>query len=244
MDNQSSNQNTLGPVTAQDYLVKAGAERENGKFNEALELIAKARTLYQNENNKIGEAESLSSEFLTLRHLYETTNQEEYKNRAQVAVEESVRIIKENGGTKGLGIPLYNIAKWHELTGEYEKSIGSMKEALEALDASPDDPQSIPSVKAEIVTRLASLEYRLGDESARLRFDKALSDLISNQNPDEYTQKVWVSGAHLHLADSMIARGDHEGVRVEIAKAGVIINSDSRLTLRAKQLAKLQQKLA
>lgn len=244
MSQQTLNTEPQEPKTGHDYLLLAEKERESENFQGALTQVAKAEALYKEEGNVAGLAQSFASEFLIHRHLYEQNGNGEDKAHAQAAIEESVGIIKESGQKVGLGIPLYNLAKWYELTGEYEKSVESMKEALEALDASPDDPQSILSVKAEIGTRLASIAYRLGDESARLQFDKALSDLISNPNPDEYTQKVWVSGAHLHLADSMIARGDHEGARVEIAKAGIVINSDPRLTLRAKQLAKLQQKLA
>lgn len=60
----------------------------------------------------------------------------------------------------------------------------------------------------------ASIRYQqVGDDSGLLRFNSALSNLVSSPHPDSYTQAVWVSGAHMHLVDSHLVRGNKEGAR-------------------------------
>ena len=230
--------------TGESFHIQAEQARERGNFLDALRLTDEASIKYQQEGNVAKFAEVQSSRFLTFRHLFEQTGDVSFKILAQHAVESSVDIIRNSGDKVGLGIPLYNLAKWYETVGEYEKSIASMKEALAAFEAAPEDPQGLSSVKAAIGTRLAAFEYRLGDDSALSRFNSTLSSLVSNPHPDSYTQNVWVSGSHMHLADSYLVRGNKDAARGQAGKAKAIIDSDERLKLRAGQLAKLEQKLA
>lgn len=230
--------------TGEDFHMKAEQTREEGKFDDALNYADQATVLYLAEGNVVKAAEAQSSRFLTLRHLWETTGTPSYKVLAQHAVESSVDMIRLTGQTNGLGIPLYNLAKWYETIEEYEKSKDSMKEALGAFEASPEDPMGSPSQVAEIKTRLAAAEYRLGDDSAIERFDAALTQLKANPNEDPYTQDVWVSGAHMHLAGALIDRGQKDGATEHINEALKIVGTDPRFILRQGQLQTLSARIA
>lgn len=228
------------------FHAQAEEAREQGRFADALRHTDEATVSYQEEGNVIKLAEVQSSRFLTFRHLFRQTGDVSYRILAQHAVESSVDIIRNSGEKVGLGIPLYNLAKWYETIGEYPKSIESMKESLAAFEDAPEDPQGLPSVKAEIGTRLASFEYRLGDDSALSRFDSALSSLVSNPHPDTYAQNVWVCGAHMHLTESYLVRGNKEGARAQAEKARGVLESTpdpSRYSLRMGQLEGLEQNL-
>lgn len=227
---------------AETLHMEAENAREKGDFAKALELTDAATVKYQKEGNVIKLAEVQSSRFLTFRHLFEATNDVSYKILASHAVESSVDIMRQIGMKNGLGIPLYNLAKWYQTNEEYDKSVATMKESLEAFDEAPEDPQARPSVKAEIKTRLSSIEYGLGDDDAMKRFNVALEDLESSDE-DSYNKAVWLSGAHMHIAEAFLRRDDATSAQTAVDKALSIVNSDDRLTLRKEQIQKLQERI-
>lgn len=87
-------------------------------------------------------------------------------------------------------------------------------------------------------TRLAALEFIQGDETAMVRFVKALDTLKNAQDRDNYARNVWLSGAYMHMAEALVV--EHKLKAEELLnEAAKIIASDMRLKLRKDQLAKL-----
>lgn len=65
---------------------------------------------------------------------------------------------------------------------------------------------------------------------------------------DSYNKNVWVSGAHMRIAEMYMAAGDRADniklVGEHIRHAEEIISGDDRLVLRKEQLDKLKSKYA
>jgi len=230
-------------LTGQEYHVMSEKEREGGDFQAAVEDAARASAIYLTEGNPIKAAEAKSSEFLAHRHLFETTGQEQHRDNARKAIEESVKIIRDSGEKIGLGTPLYNLAKFYQTTGEFDLSIGAMKDALNAFRNAPEDPMGFSGHIAEISTRLAAFEYRQRDDSAQSRFDEALEELRKNPHPDAYSQLVWFSGAHMHMAEAYFARREKDKALEQLGLAEQIVKGDERLKVRQDQLAELKKRL-
>lgn len=216
---------------------KAEDAREKGEFLEALKLCDAATLEYQKEGNIVKLAEIQSSRALTLRHLAEQTGDRKFLILAKFAAKSAVKIIEESGVIEGLGTAYYTFGKCKESLGKFEKAKESYEKALENSEGSKD------SVIAEMKTRLAAIEYRLGDDSAIERFETALKDLATAKE-DSYNKNVWLSGAYMHMAESLITREQKDKAAVYINKAKEIIDSDDRLKLRSGQLEKLKAKLS
>ena len=230
-------------MSAKELHKKAEEARESGNFLEALKISDEALIAYQGEANLAKFAEVLCVRCLTFRHLFEKTNDLTFARLAKFEAKAAVGILEKNDSKEGLGIAYYNLAKAYETLEKFEKEKEAIHKSLESFESAPQDSQNKPSVTSEIETRLAVVEYRLGDDTAIERFNTSLSEL-KNSNEDDYVKKVWISGAYLHLADAMIARGEKDKASEQLTKAKSIIEGDERLKLRIGQLAKLSAKLS
>ncbi len=213
-------------------LLKALYLRENGNFIDSLKTLTEALLFFESKNDEEGLVETLSAQSLTLRHIGERDDNNSLLILAKHTAASAVEIAEKN--KLNPSIPLYNMAKNQESLGETNDAIGSIRKALEAYGE--------PSFMAEMKTRLASLEYKKGDETALERFEQALTELENNPNSDDYTQKVWLSGAYLHMAESMIGK-NNERAKELLVEARKIIEADERLKIRHEQLEKVESKL-
>lgn len=223
--------------TGHEYHVLAEQTRENGDFMQALEHTDRATVGYQKEGNIPGLAEVQSSRALTFRHLFEQSGEQNYLVFALHAAQAGVDVAKR-GNIPELAVPVYNVAKVHETLGNNNDASALIKDSLKNLQDYPNQPQNRPSLVAEMKTRLASLEYRIGDESAIERFNQALEELKNSGEKDEYTFKVWVSGAYMHMGESLIGK-DNEKARSFFDEGARIIGEDEKYKLRRNQIAKL-----
>lgn len=219
-------------MDGQAFLLKAQELREKGDFIESLKILTEGLLFFESRKDAEGIVGTLSAQSLTLRHIGEEDNNNSLLVLAKHTAMAAVEIATKN--KLNLSIPLYNMAKDQESLGETGDAINSIRKVLET--------HGDPSFMAEMKTRLASLECKRGDEAAMGRFDDALQDLKDNPNEDDYTQKVWVSGAYLHMAESL-AGGDNAKAKELLVEAGKIINADERLKLRKRQLEKVQEQV-
>ncbi len=230
-------------VLGHDYHVRAEQQRESGNFLDAAISAQQASDAYLVEGNITKAAEALSSQFLAYRHQFEKTGDEEFKKKAQDSVERSLKIISDSGEVKGLGIPLYNLAKFHQTNGDMPEAIDAMKRALKAFEDASSDPMGFPAQIAEIKTRLSALEYGQGDNDAAQRFESAFWELSDNPHPDDYAQGVWLSGSFMHMAEAFIRRNEKEKAKEYVDKADGIIGDDERFKLRREQIEKLRNQI-
>lgn len=212
-------------------LKEAQNKRENSEFVEALNLLTDALLAFQEEKNLEKIVETLAEKSLVLRHIGSANDGDTAIIFAKHTAMAAVEIAKKNNINPT--IPLYNLAKDQESLNETSEAIGSIKEALNTATK--------PSLIAEMKTRLASLEYKNGDDAAEERFRESLEELKKNPHEDEYTQKVWLSGAYMHMAESMIGKND-ERAKEFLLTAKDIITSDPALKIRKRQIETLEAK--
>lgn len=242
---QDGPKNPLNPEapTGQNLHVKSEQLRESGNFLQAVITAQGAQRLYLEEENPVKAAEACASEMLAWRHKYEQEGNLEDNQNAKEAIEKGVLIMKDSGEKVGLGIVLYNLAKFYQTEGNNEMAIKNMREALRAFEEAPQDSMNFPAHIAEIKTRLSAFEYGAGDDTASDRFEDAVKDLEDTPQPDGYAQTVWLSGAFIHMAQASIERGEKERAVEFLAKADGLTRDDVRFKLRQKQIAEMREKI-
>jgi len=227
-------------MSGTEFHVRSEELRERGNFLDAVTSAQSAESSYLEEGNPVKAAEACASEMLAYRHLYEQTGLTEHKDNARKAIEKGVEIMRNSGETVGMGIVLYNLAKFYQTEGDYERAVEVMRESLAAFEAAPNDPMGFPAQIAEIKARLSAFEYGAGDDTAYDRFHNAFVALKENPHSDEYTQKVWESGCYLHLAEALIRSQRFDEALEHLDAAELIVGEDERFFLRINQIEKLR----
>ncbi|MDO8499014.1 MAG: hypothetical protein Q7S44_04485 [bacterium] len=215
--------------------------REAGDFTKSLELSERAMVSYQKENDLLGFAEALAGRVITLRHLYEQTENKAYLILAKYTAMASVDIAQESGDKTALAIPLFNLGKLQEILGEHQNATNSFREALDNIINNPPVVHRVPerpAIIADFKFHLAHAEYNTGDKTALERAESALSELETSAEISDYNKNVWVSGNHMHLVE-MLREDNPEKAKEHLQKAKEIIDSDERLKLRKAQWEKL-----
>lgn len=220
----------------------AAQAREAGDSIKALELTEQAMAAYQDDGDKLGFAELQSERFLSLRHLYEKTEDKGYLILAKHAAMASVELAQAADQLEALAIPFFNLAKAQETLGELEEAVTSYRQAVEHITNHPPPNHNRPAVVADFNVHLATCEYRAGDKSALDRALQALADLENSAEPD-YNKKVWISGGHMRLAE-VLREDDLPSAKQHLEQAKEIIDSDDRLKLRLNQWKKLSQQFS
>ncbi|MDP2628316.1 MAG: hypothetical protein Q8P15_00265 [Nanoarchaeota archaeon] len=219
---------------------QAEMTREKGDFLKALELSDQAMIKYQEENNVSGFAEIQASRFLTLRHLFEKTNDQNYLILAKHSALSAVEIAQKSGNKESLAIPLFNLAKAQETLGELSEAVSSYKEAVENMTNNPPQDQNRPAVLLDMKIHLDTAEYENGDKTALESAEKDLAELEKAEEMD-YNKHVWTSGGYMRIAD-MLRKDNFEKAKQHLQKAKEIIDADPELILRKKQWQKLSEK--
>lgn len=216
---------------------KAEQAREKGDFLKALQFIDEAMMVYGEDGDDLGFAEVFASRFLTLRHLFEKTQDKKFSILAKHSAMSSVEIAEESGDKSATALPLFNLAKVQEDLGEYVNAVGSYKRALEVMSSNPPTDHDRPAVIADMKAHMSVAEYKSGDKTALERLDEAITEL---EGSDElkYNKDVWLSGAHMRAAE-ILREDDVETAKGHLQKAKSVIDANPELTLRKEQWEKL-----
>ncbi len=225
---------------AQEFLKQANQAREDGNFVEALELLVQAIVGFQQEGNPGGIAEALASQFLTYRHLFYQTNDQNYLIIAVHSALAGVDIVSKGDQPDRAAIPLFNAGKAYEELGQFTNAINAYKAAIKAMEQNPPQQHNRPAVIADMKAHLAAVELEAGDTSARNRLEQAITEL-EQADEKQYEKDVWLSGAHLRYAS--ILPKDNPHVEEHLQKAKEIIDANPDLKLRKQQWEKLAKKL-
>ncbi len=216
-------------------LIQAEQARERGDFKRALELLGDAIVASIDEREEEKLVDILSAQALVFRHLFDKTQNESYLLLAKHSSLNAVELAEKFNDPTLLCVANYNLGKVNEILKNFEDALASYKAAVfQKIDR--------PAMTAEMETRLAVLEFRMGDNEAMGRFEKAVSELVEAQESDNYSKAVWLSGAYMHMADALIGK-DNDKAKTMLSEAEKVIASDMRLKLRKEQLNKLFQKL-
>ncbi|MDO8619326.1 MAG: hypothetical protein Q7R49_05285 [Candidatus Daviesbacteria bacterium] len=218
---------------------RAEETRENSDFTEALKLTDEATVAYQSEGDSLGLSEVQSSRTITLRHLYENTQDKNYLVIAKYTAQAAVEIAKVSGLKGSLAIPYFNLAKIQEELDETEQAVISYQNALDNIVNNPQNEHNRPGVIADFKIHLYTCAYKTGDKSAREKAEQALTDLMASDEK-KYNKDVWVSGAHMKIA-AMLQVDDISAAQEHLQKARKVIEGNPDLKLRQKQWEKLSQ---
>ncbi len=214
--------------------------RESGDSVKALNLTDQAMLAYQKDGDNLGFAEVLSSRFLSLRHLFDSTEDKNFLILAKHQAEASVEIAEKAGDKTALAIPLFNLAKAQETLEQIPQACEAYKKAADNMTQNPPQNHNRAGILADFKIHLATCEYRNGDKEAMDRALQALSEL-KDSDETKYNKDVWLSGAHMRIADAL-REDDADKALKHLQKAKEIIDSNPDLKLRLNQWEKLNKK--
>ncbi len=219
---------------------KAEEAREKEDFLAALKYTDEALLVFSEEGNVLGFSEILASRFLTLRHLFEKTGDQNFMVLAKQDILASVEIARKNADKKALAIPLFNLGKAYETLGEYEKAVEAYKEALDNIKTNPPKGHTGGAELQEMIIHLSFAQYKTGDKSALERLEDSI-ETLSKEEEDKYKKDVWISGGYMDLAE--ILKDDNPiKAKEALDKARKIIDSNNELIIRKRQYEELVKK--
>jgi tetratricopeptide (TPR) repeat protein len=215
--------------------------RESGDFLRALEYTDQATLVYQHDNDLLGLSEVQSSRQTTFKHLFRQTGDVIFLTLEKHAALAAVEIAEQSTITEALAIPYHNLGKYYFEAKEYQKAAEYFKKAVENLEAFPGR-HGRPSVIADIKGHQYAAQYHMGDKTALNRALAALDELTNAEEQSTYNKNVWLSGAHLRIAEMLIS-DDPVLTKEHLKKAVDIVVNDERLILRKRQLEELTSRL-
>ncbi len=220
---------------------KAEQTREDSDFLGALKLIDEATIVYSQDQDFLGMSEIQGSRFLTLRHLYEKTGDENFLVLAKYSAQAAVEIAEKSKILEALSMPLFNLAKAQETLGDIASAVQNYQRAIDAKEANPGEFHNRVGVMADMKGHLAIAQYKSGDTSAEAKALEAANELETSDEP-KYNKDVWMSGIYMKLGETMYTADPTKAIEY-LKKAKQIIDANSELKLRAEQLKKVTNKL-
>lgn len=217
--------------------------RESGDPLGALKLADEAMVGYAKSGDKLGFAEIHADRALSMRHLWQSSENQIWLISALHESEAAVDLAQESGEPTALAIPYFNLAKVQEDLETLDEAIDSYKEAVKLITEQPPKSHDRDGVRADFRIHLAVCELKNGDTSAENRVLDGIKEL--EKSGEEEVAKsnfdVWMSGAYMSLASEI-----KDGVKSKeyLAKAKEIIEANPELVVRAKQWDKLANKLS
>lgn len=221
--------------------IEAEQKRESGDFAAALTLTDQSIVEYQKDKNYAGMAEVLCSRYLTLVHLYEQTSDSVYLTLALGTAHDAYLVSQSSSDQSAQVIPLYNYAKALERQGELQQAIEKYKQSIDLYRKNPPPTHNQPAVLIDMQIHQGLCELKAGDLSSYDRVVAAIEQLKSESDVP-YRQAVWLSGAHLKLAE-ILSSTDKTKAMTHLEAAQEIISGRTDLVLRQKQLQNLKQQL-
>jgi tetratricopeptide (TPR) repeat protein len=211
--------------------------REQKNIVEAQKIDQEALDAYASENDILGFSELLSMHAKSYLHQYHFSQFKPYLLLAKHIAQAGVDIAEEFGDESSKALPYFNLGEVSADAGDLDLAIDSYKKAVAILENTPGR-HNRKSVLANFKAHLTTTEYKNGDKSALERAEQALSDLEAATDASDYEKHVWLSGAHMRIADILRVDGP-EKAKKHLAKAKEIIDSDPELVIRKEQWEKL-----
>lgn len=226
---------------SQILLKNAEDSREKEDFLAALKYTDEALSMSSEEKNPVAFTEALASRFLTLRHLFEKTGDENYMILAKQVVLASVEIARKSQDQKALAIPLFNLGKAYETLQEYEKAVEAYQEAITNMQNNPPEGHESKAELQEMIIHLSFAQYKNGDKTAAERLEEALK-VLDAETEDKYKKDVWLSGGYMDLVE-ILANDNPATSHEALNRAEAIINANPELVIRKRQLETLKKTL-
>lgn len=208
--------------------------REQGNSLEALKLYEEVILAYQQVGNYRDLADALRGRFLTYKNLFWQSGDVALAHIAIAQVNACLQICLDHH------LPVdgvyFSLGEAHMLFGAYQSAIQSYTRSLEA---------SPPAAHiGRIRYHLGVASYRAGEKEHGLTLLKQGLDEIRTHayTLGDYIGHVWESGCHLNLAE-LLAIDDPAQSHLHLTEARRIIDADSRLIIRKRQLRALETRL-
>src|SRR5260221_9563221 len=217
--------------------------QEKGDFVKALQLEVQAMILYQKTGDKLGFAEIQAMFYLTYKHLYDQTGDENYLVLAKHSAMISVELAQKSGDKTALAIPLFNLAKSQEAVENYAGALESYKENLEYIEKYPDQNHDTEAVKLDFKIHTLTSEMKNGNFEVENEVLDALKKLETSQSNSDYERSVWLTSGYMRLA-AILQEKDPKKAKEYLDMAKAVIDKDSRLTLMLKKWEKLAKSFA
>ncbi len=224
------------PSVGNELKVKADHLREEGDTLKALDSYNHAIVAYQKEHNYDGIFEALKGRMLAWKHLYYQDEDPIYVlflQREAETIAQYVKLMHLEGHDH---LVQYLIASAAYHSGDYAKA---EKEYREAIHLYPnEDPE-----KGDWVVHLGETMIRNGkkEEGKRVVLEGVKYIESKADEVDSFLRKVWVSGAMLRMAKAL-QKDDPKESALYFNQAKAIIDGDSRLVVRKRQMEKFDAK--
>jgi tetratricopeptide (TPR) repeat protein len=208
---------------------KAEKLRESDKLLEALKLYEEVIIKYQKEKNYFSLTEALGGRCLTYKHLFLLSNDYVFFNLALHSALSSLEIAQNYKITGKIHRCYFRLGEMEMLR---EKYLAAEKYYLKAFENYP----KIEAVKGDFQYHLGEAQYRAG------KIQIGLKNLLDGKKfikkfqstTDSFVYNVWLSGCNMRLAE---LTKDKKYLK----EAQKIIDSDPRLIIRRRQIAKLSK---
>lgn len=208
--------------------------REQGESEKALETYQRARSEYEQKEDWEGLVRVLLEEAIVYLHQLEEQDRSELLSSALVSLRQAGSVIEakqlpsdlELLWAVGTGNALSRAGEWPTATNYYQRAV-----ALEK----PSEH------KANLQAHAAYAQAKAGDTAAMRQLDRAIEEL---KNPDflvsPETHRTWLSGALLKKAELM-QHENPQAAQAALAEAFEVISAEPILSVRLKQLQRLQK---
>lgn len=231
-------------LTSTDFLTRSQEARERGHFADALTACRQAFMLFVEEGDHPKASETMSSEGLTWRHLFEKEKDEakkvDFGARAEGCQTTALRILEGHNINERYKA-LYELGKLQQTLGRNEEAFKNYEAAIANFKEFPGQFRYADSVMAEMETRLYALQYSMGDKTSFSKWEDAQQRLKEAENQDDYTKNVWVSGGYMHMAEALIG-SDNDKARSLLADAMTVIGDNEAYALRGRQIEALLER--
>lgn len=224
--------------TARDIHGQVEHLRESGEFLKALQLSEEVFSEYQKNNDAFGMGDILASRSITLRLLWEDTQDSVFLVRAKHECFAAVEITSQSEEKSDQFMPLFRLAQVQEELGENLDACQSYKLAIEIFQNNPPKEHNRPAVLNDMKVRYSVCGYKTGNTEALSDALGALHALELDEQEPAYNKHVWISGGHMKIAE-VLKEHDLQEARNHLQKAKDIIDADPDLAIRKKQWQKL-----
>lgn len=220
-----------------DYHHQAETLREQESFNEALNMYEKAINEYKIQDNFQDIAEALLGTFLTYKHLFITTQDVSYAQKAKSSVLESLQLLNQHKITNNLHQVYFSLGECEMLFKHYSDAIKPYKQALTHYPV--NDAQ-----KGNYRYHLGEALYRSGNKrQGELELYRGLDEIKAHKkNTDPFLLHVWLSGCHMRITE-LLWHDKPNTAKEHLKMAELIIKTDKKLILRKNQLTRLKSRL-
>lgn len=208
--------------------------REDKKFLESLQLDYEALREYALEKDSLSFAEILSMHAKTLIHEYKNTKFRAYLIMAKHLAMAAVDIANESGDISQTVLPNFTLGEVASEEGDLVTAEVAYERAVKRLETHPPERHNRKSVLANFKIHLTTTQYKKGDKSALDKAELALKDLEKSKDANPYEYAVWLSGAHMRIAE-MLKEDDPKKAKEHLNMAKEIIDKNPDLVIRRDQ---------